>query len=159
MNVEELTDRLEIADVLYRFAAGIDGRDWALYRSVFTDEFELDYSSYRPENHGRWRADDWAARAASLFPGLDGTQHAITNMRIDLDGDGARVRADVRADHVVIADGITRVYTVVGAYDDHLVRTAGGWRIARKCLRMRWSEGDAAIMQVARDRVAAATTG
>jgi 3-phenylpropionate/cinnamic acid dioxygenase small subunit len=155
MTVEELTDRLAVTDVMYRFAAGLDGRDWELYRSVFTDEFDLDYSSYRAENKGRWRADDWVARAASLFPGLDASQHAITNVRVSLAGDTAQVLADVRADHVLVVDGVAEVYTVCGRYDDGLVRTADGWRICRKSLHLRWSEGDAGLMQVARDRAAA----
>jgi 3-phenylpropionate/cinnamic acid dioxygenase small subunit len=51
-----------VCDALYRFAEGLDLRDWDLYRSVFTDEIEVDCHSYRPGSRGRMRADDWVAR-------------------------------------------------------------------------------------------------
>ena len=72
-------DRAAILDVLARFAHGIDGRDWALYRSVFTDAIDVDYTSYRAGSAGRMSADDWVARARRLFPGLDATQHSLVN--------------------------------------------------------------------------------
>lgn len=150
-----LADRFDAIDLLHRFADGIDRRDWALYRSVFTEEIDLDYSSYRAEHLGRWRADDWVARAQLVFPGLDATAHAITNHRVTLAGDTARITAYVRADHVVVDEGVTRVFTLGGRYDDGLVRTSDGWRIAAKRLIVGWLEGDPGVMQVARDRVAA----
>lgn len=63
-------DRFCIEQTLARFAAGIDLRDWDLYRSVFTDQIDVDYSSYRAGSSGRMAADDWVARARRLFPGL-----------------------------------------------------------------------------------------
>jgi 3-phenylpropionate/cinnamic acid dioxygenase small subunit len=153
---EQLADRMAVVDVLYAFAEGIDRRDWALYRSVFTDEIDLDYSSYRPGNVGRWRADDWVARAVRVFPGLDASQHTISNPRVAVTGDSARLRAAVRADHVLFDEGRTLVYTVCGSYDDALVRTAAGWQICGKTLHMRWSEGDATIMELAVERAEAA---
>ena len=35
-------DELGVCRTLYRFAAAIDQRDWDAYRSVFTDEIDLD---------------------------------------------------------------------------------------------------------------------
>lgn len=153
-----LADRLDAIDLLHRFAAGIDRRDWARYRSVFTEEIDLDYSSYRPEHLGRWRADDWVARAQQVFPGLDASAHSITNARVEVAGDTARIAAYVRADHVIVEGGVTRVFTLCGRYEDGLVRGAdgGGWLIAAKRLIVGWTEGDPGVMQLARDRVAMA---
>ena len=39
----EYEDRLEIAEVLLRYATGIDRRNWSLFRTVFTDDCDLDY--------------------------------------------------------------------------------------------------------------------
>jgi hypothetical protein len=36
-----------VAQTLYRFAQGIDTRDWKLLESVFTNPFEYDYTSHR----------------------------------------------------------------------------------------------------------------
>jgi hypothetical protein len=33
----DAADKLAVAETVYRDATGIDGRDWALYNSLFTD--------------------------------------------------------------------------------------------------------------------------
>jgi len=156
LDLHALADRLAVEEVLYRFADGIDRKDWARYRSVFADEIDLDYSSYRAGNVGTWKADDWVARAASLFPGLDASQHTITNPLVTVDGDSARIQAYVRADHVLVGAPGGDIYTLGGYYDDGLVRGADGvWRIRRKSLVMRWQEGNRPLMQLAAERAAA----
>ena len=40
-----LADRLEIGDLITRYATAVDRRDWDLYRSVFTTDAEIDYTS------------------------------------------------------------------------------------------------------------------
>jgi len=60
-------DELAVCRTLYRFAAAVDLRDWTAYRDVFTDEIDLDYSSYRPGSAGRFRADDWVERGRTPF--------------------------------------------------------------------------------------------
>ena len=39
------SDELEITALLYRYARAVDTKDWELYRSVFTDDAHIDYSS------------------------------------------------------------------------------------------------------------------
>ena len=38
-------DEVAIAALLYRYARAVDTKDWELYRSVFTDDAYIDYSS------------------------------------------------------------------------------------------------------------------
>ena len=38
-------DKIEIQELLYRYARACDSRDWDLLTSVFTDDAQLDYSS------------------------------------------------------------------------------------------------------------------
>jgi hypothetical protein len=136
-------ERLDVLDVLYRFTTGIDTRDWAMYREAFTDVVDVDYSSYRPGSAGPMPAGDWVARAARLFPGLDASQHTVTNPRVALVGDEAVVDSYVRADHFLGGER----YTLGGAYEHRLVRTPDGWRIRAVRLRMTWQEGDRALLE------------
>jgi SnoaL-like domain len=156
MDLQEISDRLEIEALMYRFSDGIDSCDMAKYRSVFTDEIKLDYSSYRAGTIGTWTADDWVQRGANLFPGLNATSHALTNVRIELgaDGNSAEVRAYVRADHAFHGHPGGEVFTVAGQYEDRLVRTPDGWRIWGKKLVVRWQEGNPDLMLDAVKRVA-----
>ena len=49
--LRKLLDREEIRDVLYRYAAAIDVKDYDRLRSVFTDDVVAQYAG-APEIHG-----------------------------------------------------------------------------------------------------------
>jgi hypothetical protein len=143
-------DRAAVLDVLARFAHGIDGRDWALYRSVFTDEVEVDYTSYRPGSRSRMPAGEWVDRARRLFPGLDATQHVLVNAWIQAEGGRVRVRTSMRADHFL--DGAR--YSLGGSYVHVLVDDGGTWRISAVTLTVTWTEGDRGMLALAAERTA-----
>ncbi len=147
-------DRAELTELMHRFAAGIDERDWVKYRSVFTDEIDLDYSSWRPESVGRWRADDWVARGLQIFPGLTFSRHTLSNHVISIDGDDAVLRVNVCAEHVIVDGNRTDIFTLNGCYNDRCVRTDDGWRISVKQLIVQWCTGDDDVMSRARARAA-----
>lgn len=144
--------RADVLDVLARFAHGIDGRDWALYRSVFADEVLVDYSSYRPGPVQALAADAWVDRARRLFPGLGATSHLLVNPWLTGDDDEVTVRTSMRADHVTGAER----YTLGGTYVHRLRRSGeGDWRITAVTLTVTWREGDPALLT----RAAAAVAG
>jgi SnoaL-like domain len=41
-----LVDRELIVETVYLYATAVDDRDWELYRSIFTDVVDVDFSSY-----------------------------------------------------------------------------------------------------------------
>jgi hypothetical protein len=53
MRVVDRKVRQDVADVLVRYAAGIDRRDWKLLRSCFADEYVVDYGAI-----GRWTSGE-----------------------------------------------------------------------------------------------------
>ena len=151
-------DHLAVCRTLYRFAAAIDTRDWVAYRSVFTDEIDLDYSSYRPGNVGRVAADDWVSRAQGLFPGLDASQHCLYNPIVTVDGDIADISVYVQAEHFLTnADG-DNWFTLGGYYADRLTRVEGEWRISGKKLVVTWNRGNRHVLALAAERVRQATS-
>lgn len=141
----------ELAAVLYRYAYGLDLRDWPAYRSVFADEVAVDFSSYR----GRpttLDADEWVAEARATFEGLDATQHTMTNPLAWVEGDTARLHMYVQAAHLLRDDGDDRWFTIGGYYDDALARDGSEWRITAVTLNVLWTTGDESIMGAARRR-------
>lgn len=122
----EREDRQDIADVLIRYATGIDRRDWPLFRTVFTDDCELDYGEI-----GTWRgADEVTGFMDRAHAPAGHTLHRITNVATTVDGDTARARAYI--DGLIMSADNSSGVSAVGFYDDELVRTADGWRIARR---------------------------
>ena len=46
-------NRLAVTDVLYRYATGIDTKDWTLFHTCFAEKCDLDYGSI-----GYWKSAD-----------------------------------------------------------------------------------------------------
>jgi hypothetical protein len=143
------TDTTEITRRLYEYALGIDTRDWGLYRSIFCDEVAMDFSSFNGEPGALQKADDWVAGVSVLFNGLDATQHSMSNPMVDIDGDTARCRMYMQAEHFLQNEQGGVDFTIGGYYDDRLVRTDGGWKIAAVTLNVLWSRGNRHILALA----------
>jgi ketosteroid isomerase-like protein len=124
--VTEREDRDDIAAVVLSYATGIDRRDWTLFRSIFTEDCELDYGEI-----GAWKGADAVTefmRAAHELAGH--TMHRLTNQVITVDGDTAQARTYVDA-LIMLADNSSGV-NAAGFYDDEFVRTEQRWQIARR---------------------------
>jgi 3-phenylpropionate/cinnamic acid dioxygenase small subunit len=118
--------RQDVADLLVRYASGIDRRDWTLLRSCFTDDCVADYGDI-----GRWEGGDaiteWMRKTHEP---LGHTLHRITNQSFAWEGEAVSARSYVDA-LVLLSDNIRGAQSA-GRYDDVVVRTAEGWKIARR---------------------------
>jgi len=124
--MSEREDRQDISDVLLRYATGIDRRDWPLFRTVFTDDCQLDYGEV-----GTWKGGDEITEFMEQAHAPAGhTMHRLTNQVISVDGDTAQSRTYVDA-LIMVGEGNSGV-NAAGFYDDDLVRTDDGWRVARR---------------------------
>ncbi len=122
----EYTDRQDISDLLIRYATGIDRRDWPLFRTVFTDDCVLDYGEI-----GTWNGVDEVAAFMEKAHAMAGhTMHRITNHVIAVNGDRAEARSYI--DGLIMSPDNVSGVNAIGYYDDDVVRTADGWRIARR---------------------------
>ncbi|MDP7737713.1 nuclear transport factor 2 family protein [Mycobacterium paragordonae] len=122
----EREDRQDICELLVRYATGIDRRDWPLFRTVFTDDCELDYGEI-----GSWRGVDAVTDFMEKVHAMAGhTLHRLSNQAVAVDGDKAVARTYVDA-LIMAADNQSGV-NGIGFYDDEIVRTSAGWRIARR---------------------------
>lgn len=143
-----LWDRMEISDAVIRYATSMDTKDWALYRSCFTDDVELDMRSFDPETPTSLPFDDWVNWLSVAVRNLR-TQHISSNHVITINGDAATCVSYMQATHYFPNDCGDNSFTVGGYYTNDLVRTAGGWKI-RKCkLTVTWSEGNRHVLALA----------
>lgn len=121
-----MNDHHQISDLLIRYATGIDRRDWPLLRTVFTTDCVLDYGEI-----GNWHGVDAVTEFMEQAHAMAGqTLHRITNVVVAVDGDRATARSYVDG-LIMAADGASGV-NAAGFYDDEVVRTAEGWRVARR---------------------------
>lgn len=151
-----MTDHRMICEQVYRYALGLDTRNWPLYRSIFTDEIDADFSSYHGRPAVHMRADDWVASARKLFAGFAATQHTMSNPIVEVDGDRAVCTMYMQAVHSVEPGDDAAWFTMAGYYSDTLVRSGGGWLLDGVTLNILWLRGDRSIMKTAAVRGAAA---
>ncbi|MVU76844.1 nuclear transport factor 2 family protein [Nocardia sp. ET3-3] len=141
----ELRDRAEITDALYRFALGQDRKDAALFASAFTADAELDF---RPAA-ARWGAqppvmtgrDTIVSTILAMFTGRVDTTHQVTNPRIEIDGDTARMTALVEAQHLLTDDHGTFAL-LKNPYVLELTRDGERWLISRMRIENTWYLGE-----------------
>jgi len=124
--VTEREDRQDISDLLVRYATGIDRRDWTLFRTIFTDDCELDYGVI-----GVWNGVDAVTDFMKQVHAMAGhTMHRLSNQAITVDGDKAAARTYI--DGLIMSGDNNSGVNAIGFYDDEIVRTDVGWRIARR---------------------------
>ncbi|MGV0848879.1 nuclear transport factor 2 family protein [Mycolicibacterium phlei] len=121
-------DKAQIAEVLVRYATGIDTKDWALFRTCWTDEVDIDYGDLGTFTD----ADAFTTLTEQIHGGMGPTYHRISNIAIDLDGDRATARSYVHAVLMAVPGDSNSWIDALGHYDDSLVRTAEGWRINKR---------------------------
>jgi hypothetical protein len=130
MTPTEVADRIEIDDLLTRYAIAVDAKDWALYESCFTPDAYIDYTASGGIKGTLTEVRQWLSEVMPVFAM---TQHLVTNRRVTLDGDTATSRSyffnplglpDTKRGMILYFDG--------GYYNDRLVRTEDGWRISQR---------------------------
>jgi ketosteroid isomerase-like protein len=133
--LQELIDRNEIVETIYRYASSIDQKDYATLRSVFTDDVVAQYAG-APEIHGADKLTSWIDEM-----GVERAfQHHLINVyEVKIDGDEARALVYHTSHQTNAADPDT-VYVIVGRYRDVLRRVDGRWLIADKRMEVGWME-------------------
>jgi hypothetical protein len=152
--VKWLVDREDISETLYLYATGIDTKDFTLFRSIFADEVEVDFSTYSDlaPSWTKMTGDAWGDRR-TIFYGLEATQHTLSNLRIAIDGDAATVVAYMQAAHYLNNTEGSKDYVIGGFYTFDLKRHGPArWKIHRVKLTVTWQVGNKQIMSLAMER-------
>jgi 3-phenylpropionate/cinnamic acid dioxygenase small subunit len=130
LSMSEISDRLQIQDLLTRYAVAVDNKDWALLDSCFVADAYIDYTSTGGRKGPYPEVRKWLAQVLAPFAI---TLHYIGNTMLEIDGDRARARTYLwNPMGFQKADGELHWFTVSAQYVDELVRTNEGWLIGRR---------------------------
>ncbi|GLY49811.1 nuclear transport factor 2 family protein [Lentzea sp. NBRC 102530] len=126
------SDRAEIIELISNYATISDRREFTtLPAKTFTDELTVDFSSVAGTPVMTVPLSAYVQSLSGAFSAFKATHHAITGHVVEIDGDTARVRAHVRAEHWFPDEAPAPRWLVVGFYDNEAIRTPGGWRLSR----------------------------
>lgn len=136
MKLEELSDKLEINELLARYCHALDQKDWVAFRAVFTDDAMLDFSAFGGPQGSVCELETFLA---PILNGLAASQHNVSTVKVDLDGDAATARSAAIVPMTTrAADGGESTFINGLWYEDSLVRTSDGWRIRSRTQVRGW---------------------
>jgi len=148
LSLQEVSDRIEIDDLLTRYATAVDTRQWDLYSTCFTEDAFIDYTSAGGVKGQLPEVRAWLEKTMPIFPM---SQHAVLNRDIRIAGDTATCRSIFYNPMALPGEAPRRgevprpgeaprpgeesprkLFIEGGYYNDELVRTPDGWRIRER---------------------------
>ncbi|MDA0164384.1 nuclear transport factor 2 family protein [Solirubrobacter ginsenosidimutans] len=158
--LRRLEDRTEISEQVIKYAMGVDRRDWSMFAACFTDSVYADFSA-----GGRPAAtvsrDELADSVSAALDGFTATQHISPNHVIEFDAhdpNRAICHSYMYAQHLLLGAAGGDYYLLRGSYTNHMLRTAGGWRIEGIVQHRSWTDGNDNAVAEAIARTAPAGT-
>jgi hypothetical protein len=133
--IRAAADRVEIQEVMARYAAAVDAKHWDELDRVFVKGSIVDFA---PNGGVR---DEYPAIVEYLktaMAGFAAYQHYLSNFVIDVQGNEAASRFYVWTPLVTIVDGRDEIIVDGGFYDATFVRTADGWRVKELVSGLVW---------------------
>ncbi|ANW64259.1 MULTISPECIES: nuclear transport factor 2 family protein [Mycolicibacterium] len=128
LSLEEISDRLEIQQLLVDYSTAIDNRRFDDLDAVFTADAYIDYRAMGGIDGQYPEVKAWLAQVLPHFPAYS---HMLGNLSITFAGDTASSR--VICFNPMVLDGESKQVLFCGLwYDDEFIRTADGWRMTRR---------------------------
>lgn len=136
-DLRELSDRMEIADLITSYTRAVDTGEWDRLDAVFTADAWIDYTASGGIRGGFPQVKAWLAE---VLPRFVRRQHLIGQLEVVLGGDAATVTAYFANPMVSVGeDGAERLFACGGLYHHRLVRTGAGWRSRRLVQEIVWT--------------------
>jgi len=136
LTLQEISDRIEIQDLIARYAHAIDDQDWDALDAVFTPDAVIDYTEV---GGPRGLYPEIKRYLAEALPRFRPYQHLSATTRLQIDGDRAQAKTILFNPMTIEHEGESRMFFVGLWYRDDLVRTPEGWRIARRYEEKCWN--------------------
>ena len=141
-DLQEISDRIDIQELLVRYSIAIDSKQFADLEPLFADDAECDYGSLGSPKG----PTAIATLIKNTLAGLDQTQHLVGSSVIVVDGDVADVRTYLISQHIRASTPGVNHYFIGGEYVDTVVRTPDGWKFRTRRLDRMWSEGNREVI-------------
>lgn len=129
-------DRAALRHLVDSYAVGCDRRDIDILRSCFAAGAV--FTVHRPDKPSTMVAPHDLDRIPTGLGRYDQTFHFVGNHRVELAGDEATGEAYCIAHHLTGTDD----FVMHIRYEDRYRRTAEGWRIAQRDLRLLWTSNE-----------------
>ena len=128
LSLEEISDRLEIQQLLVDYSTAIDNRRFDDLDAVFAPDAYIDYRAMGGIDGTFGDVKKWLAEVLPNFPAYS---HLLGNFDVKIAGDTATSRT-LCFNPMVFGGDAQQVMFCGLWYDDEFVRTPDGWRMTRR---------------------------
>ena len=130
LSIQEISDRMEIEDLIVEYAHIIDQQDIDRLDEVFSAEAVIDYTVM---GGPKGSLEEIKVFLKSALPAFSNTQHMISNYRIKVTGDEATGRIMCfNPMEFNMPDQGNPIFFLGLWYVDKYIRTEDGWRIQER---------------------------
>jgi hypothetical protein len=133
--IQTAADKVEIQEVMARYAGAVDSRRWELLEQVF---FEGSVVDFGPNGGVRDEYPGIVEYLKTAMAGFAAYQHYLSNFVTEVDGDEATSRFYVWTPLITIVEGRDEIIVDGGFYDASFVRTPDGWRVKELVSGLVW---------------------
>ena len=134
------SDEQAIIDLAIAYTWALDTKQLDQLREVFLPDATADLNGTRCNG-----LDAIITAIGERLDRLDATQHLVGNHQVRIDGDTATHRCHLQSQHIRRGVEGGDNYVLGGTYEDRVVRTEDGWRIAHRTLTATWTDGNRAV--------------
>ena len=128
LRIEEISDRLEIQQLLIDYSTAIDQKRFDDLDLVFTSDAYIDYRVSGGVDGHFPEVKAWLKEVLPNFPAYF---HMLGNVDVRITGDTATSRA-ICFNPMVMGGDSGQIYFVGIWYVDEFIRTAQGWRMSKR---------------------------
>ncbi len=130
MTLQQISDRLELQDLVTRYSHIIDQGDYDDLIDIFTRDAWIDYTAM---GGVKGNLEDVVSFLKKVMPGFSNTQHMVSNYMFDISGDEATGRVMCFNPMERSVEGEEKPVFFLGFwYVDEYCRTSSGWRIKKR---------------------------
>ncbi len=140
--LQQVWDRQEIEQLMYRHARSLDRMDAELMKSTYWEDAIEEHQDPIYPDLFHWNDNAWAFVPVAMegFKNLKVTQHRISNILIELEGDTATAETYVWAYHVHEENGVDKEGILGGRHSFKLEKRSDEWKILHRLTIFDWNQ-------------------
>ena len=132
-SLARLADKHEITEVIHRLARGLDRCDEDLLRESFHPGATDDHGAFVGT------AEGYIAWVLPMLATFERTQHFVTNILVEVEGERAFTESHFQAWRRVVEDGAAVDQITAGRYLDRFEKREGSWAIVHRRAIRDWT--------------------
>jgi len=129
LSLQEISDRIELNDLIVRYSYAIDNRDFDALDDIFTEDAIIDYTAM---GGARGTVPETKAYLTAALARFTGFQHLVATTIVKIEGDTATARTICHNPMMMMHKGAEHIFFCGLWYNDEFRRTDKGWRISHR---------------------------